>query len=76
MGEYERYRRELETLKSLVRTYGPERYDEFFRGPSYEGTHDYDPGRAQGYTKYNLGTSKLARGFPEAGAEAARRHRR
>ncbi len=60
MGEYERYRRELETLKSLVRTYGPERYDEFFRGPSYEGTHDYDPGRAQGYTKYNLGTSKLS----------------
>ncbi|WP_080802853.1 type II CRISPR RNA-guided endonuclease Cas9 [Arabiibacter massiliensis] len=60
MGEYERYRRELETLKSLVRAYGPERYDEFFRGPLYEGTRDYDPDKAQGYTKYNLGASKLS----------------
>lgn len=60
MKEYERYGHDLETLKKLVRTYGPERYDEFFRGPFYEGTHDYDPSKAQGFTKYNLGTSKLS----------------
>ena len=60
VGEYERYKRDLETLKSLVRAYGPERYDEFFCGPFYEGTRDYDPGKAQGYTKYNLGASKLS----------------
>lgn len=58
--EYERYRSDLETLKDLVRTYGPECYDDFFRGPFYEGTHDYDASKAQGYTKYNLGTSKLS----------------
>lgn len=60
VGECERYKRDLETLKSLVRAYGPERYDEFFCGPFYEGTRDYDPGKAQGYTKYNLGASKLS----------------
>lgn len=60
MKEYERYAHDLETLKKLVRTYGPERYDEFFRGPFCEGTHDYDPSKAQGFTKYNLGTSKLS----------------
>ena len=60
VGEYERYARDLETLKGLVRAYGPERYDEFFRGPFYEGTHDYNPDKAKGYTKYNLGTSKLS----------------
>ena len=58
--EYDRYGCDLETLKDLVRAYGPERYDEFFRGSFYEGTHDYDPGKAKGYTKYNLGTSKLS----------------
>lgn len=58
--EYERYGRDLETLKDLVRTYGSERFDEFFRGQFYEGTHDYNPDKAQGYTKYNLGTSKLS----------------
>lgn len=58
--EYDRYGRDLETLKALVRAYGPGRYDEFFRGSFYEGTHDYDPGKAKGYTKYNLGTSKLS----------------
>lgn len=58
--EYERYGKELKTLKSLVRTYGPERYDEFFRGAFYEGTHEYDPSKAKGYTKYNLGADKLS----------------
>ncbi len=58
--EYDRYGCDLETLKDLVRTYGSERYDEFFRGSFYEGTHDYDPSKAQGYTKYNLGTKKLS----------------
>ena len=58
--EYDRYGRDLETLKDLVRTYGPESYDGFFRGPFYEGTHDYDSDKAKGYTKYNLGASKLS----------------
>ena len=43
-----------------MRAYGPERYDEFFRGPFYEGTHGYNPDKAKGYTKYNLGASKLS----------------
>lgn len=58
--EYERYGRDLATLKYLVRTYGSEHYDDFFRGSFYGGTHDYDPGKAKGYTKYNLGASKLS----------------
>lgn len=58
--EYERYGEDLAVLKDLVGRYARDRYDAFFRGPFYEGTHDYDPSKAQGFTKYNLGTSKLS----------------
>ncbi len=62
IGEYERYGEDLKTLKALVREYAPEKYDDFFRGSHYEDARwkkDYDPSKAQGYTRYNLGTSKL-----------------
>ena len=58
--DYERYGRDLALLKRLVREYVPEQYDGFFKGSYYEGTTIYDPSTAQGYTKYNLGTSKLS----------------
>ena len=51
--EYVRYGEDLRLLKSLVREYAPKRYDEFFRGDFYEGTHEYDPEAAKGYTRYN-----------------------
>lgn len=57
--EYERYRRDLRLLKNLVKTYAPKSYDSFFRGEYYEGTTRYDVSKAQGYTRYNLGPSKL-----------------
>ena len=60
VGEYERYRDDLKLLKDLVRDYVPEKYDEFFRGPVYEGTRLYDPSKAKGYTKYDLGSSKMS----------------
>lgn len=60
VGEYERYRDDLDLLKSLVRDYAPAKHDEFFRGPVYEGTHLYDPSKAKGYTKYDLGSSKMS----------------
>lgn len=58
--DFERYGEELKTLKKLVRRYAPESYDEFFRGPLYAGSHDYDVAKAKGYTQYNLGTSKIS----------------
>lgn len=58
--EYDRYHEELALLKSLVKEYAPDSYDEFFRGEMYEGTGIYDLSKAQGYTKYNLGTSKMS----------------
>lgn len=62
VAEYERYGRDLETLKALVREYAPKEYDEFFRGPHYEAPYsrDYDAGKVRGYTRYNLGTSKAS----------------
>lgn len=57
--EYERYGEELRLLKKLVRSYAPDKYCSFFRGPLFEGTHLYDPSKAEGYTKYDLGSSKL-----------------
>jgi CRISPR-associated endonuclease Csn1 len=51
--EYEKYRQDLKTLKKLVRTYAPGKYQEFFDGEFYPGTHEYDPSKAKGYTKYN-----------------------
>lgn len=52
--EYEQYKRDLAQLKGLVRTYAPSRYASFFRGGFYAGTREYDPGVAEGYTKYNV----------------------
>lgn len=62
VNEYEQYGKDLRMLKGLVRQYVPARYDEFFRGPHYEGafSKDYDPSKAKGYTLYNLGTTKLS----------------
>ncbi|WP_058986739.1 type II CRISPR RNA-guided endonuclease Cas9 [Hugonella massiliensis] len=62
VNEYEQYGKDLRELKDLVRQYAPTRYDEFFRGPHYEGacSKDYDPSKAKGYTLYNLGTTKLS----------------
>lgn len=51
--EYERYQSDLKTLKDLVKEYAPQQYHHFFRGPFYEGTHEYDLTKADGYTKYN-----------------------
>lgn len=57
--KYNQYGEDLRILKSLVREYVPAKYDGFFRGPKYDGTNDYDVDTAQGYTRYNLGVSKL-----------------
>lgn len=57
-AEYEQYGKDLATLKALVREYAPSKYDEFFRGPFYENTHEYDVSKARGYTKYDLGPKK------------------
>ena len=51
--EFEQYKADLALLKELVRTYTPGKYDEFFRGAFYEGTHKYNPSEARGYTKYD-----------------------
>ncbi len=61
VGEYERYGRDLKLLKQLVHEYVPAEYERFFRGQHYEDPRwkkDYDPTKADGYTRYNLGTSK------------------
>ncbi len=54
--DYEKYHRDLSLLKSLVRTYSPESYRDFFGGSLRQGAcpSDYDPEKASGYTKYNL----------------------
>ena len=57
--EYERYKKDLKTLKDLAKKYkSKEDYNKFFRGSFYEGTRDYDASKAEGYTKYNLGQNK------------------
>ncbi|MEG1434241.1 MAG: type II CRISPR RNA-guided endonuclease Cas9 [Gordonibacter sp.] len=58
--DFERYGEELKLLKDLVRRYAPECYDRFFRGVQYAESNDYDVTKAEGYTRYNLGTSKLS----------------
>ena len=58
--KYEQYGEDLALLKNLIREYAQESYDNFFRGPKYPGTNIYDVSKVQGYTKYNLGTSKLS----------------
>ena len=65
--KYEQYGEDLALLKNLIREYAQESYDNFFRGPKYPGTNIYDVSKVQGYTKYNLGTSKLSYdGFEKA----------
>ena len=59
--EYDRYGEDLRLLKQLVREYAPAEYNRFFRGAHYDDPRwkkDYDPQKADGYTRYNLGTSK------------------
>lgn len=60
--DYNRYGEDLRLLKSLVKQYVPEKYDEFFRGafcaptPLHPQKHVYDKyGKDQikGYTRYN-----------------------
>ncbi|MEG2459028.1 MAG: type II CRISPR RNA-guided endonuclease Cas9 [Raoultibacter sp.] len=58
--EYQRYGEDLALLKGLVKQYAPDSYTSFFRGEFYENYHEYDPKKAQGYTKYNLGTGKVS----------------
>lgn len=58
--KYEQYGKDLALLKELVRRYASKSYDSFFRGPTYPDTNIYDASKAKGYTKYNLGTSKLS----------------
>lgn len=58
--KYDRYGEDLHLLKELTRTYASKRYDAFFRGETYEGSSDYVVDKAQGYTRYNLGTTQLS----------------
>lgn len=58
VAKYEKYGRDLRLLKELTRTYAPQKYDLFFRGETYAGSSDYVVDEAQGYTRYNLGTTK------------------
>ncbi|MDY4041268.1 MAG: type II CRISPR RNA-guided endonuclease Cas9, partial [Collinsella sp.] len=51
--EYEKYGKDLATLKSLVNAYAPREYDSFFRGELYPGTRLYNKQTAKGYTRYN-----------------------
>lgn len=60
--EYERYGNDLALLKELVKEFASKQYDEFFRGETYEGTTSYDASKAKGYTRYNLGPSKVGSG--------------
>lgn len=66
--EYERYGKDLRTLKDLVREYAPDEYDRFFRGPVYEGSARYDVSKADGYTRYNMGPSKSGSGSKKSGS--------
>lgn len=60
IAKYDCYKRDLETLKSLVRDYAPDSYDDFFRGSTYHDANADDPSRgydvskAKGYTAYDL----------------------
>lgn len=56
IAKYDKYGRDLATLKELIREYkGDGVYNEFFRGPVYDDGSGYDVARAKGYTRYNLG---------------------
>lgn len=61
--KYEKYGEDLRLLKSLVKEYAPGEYDAFFRGKTYRtsaGKDAYDVFKAEGYTRYNCGTSKMS----------------
>lgn len=60
VAKYEKYGKDLSMLKALTHEYAPKKYDSFFRGETYEGSSDYVVDKAQGYTRYNLGTSKAS----------------
>lgn len=65
VAKYCKYAEDLKTLKALVREYVPSEYDSFFRGEFYRDAdgrvlNSYNASKAKGYTKYNLGTSKMA----------------
>lgn len=62
IAAYNRYGEDLRTLKCLVKQYVPSEYNSFFRGALYEDGSDYDAASAQGYTRYNLGPSKMGSG--------------
>lgn len=57
--DYAQYGQDLKLLKTLVKEYAPESYDEFFRGEFYAPTelhpqkYIYNKAKAKGYTKYN-----------------------
>lgn len=62
VADYDQYGHDLRLLKSLVKQYVPDSYDEFFRGPFYAPTelhpqkYVYDKtevAKTKGYTKYN-----------------------
>lgn len=59
IADYEHYGEDLKLLKTLVKEYCPDRYDEFFRGEFYVPTelhpqkYVYNKEHAKGYTKYN-----------------------
>lgn len=60
IAEYEKYGDDLKLLKAMVKTYVPESYDDFFRGPCYKDKQGndlkiYDKTKAHGYTRYDLG---------------------
>lgn len=58
--EYNRYKADLKLLKQLIREYVPNEYTRFFRGKTNEGSSKYDATSAEGYTSYNIGTSKMS----------------
>lgn len=61
VAKYDQYGKDLKLLKNLARTYvSRENYDAFFRGQTYEDSNDYNVDKAQGYTRYNLGTTKAS----------------
>ena len=52
--EYDKYKDDLATLKSLVKDYAPQSYKGFFGGEYFEDTRRYNPAKSGAYTKYNL----------------------
>lgn len=54
--QYALHREDLKALKQLVRTYCPDKYSEFFRGPKFaNGDYDFNRVTSPSYTAYILG---------------------